>query len=138
MRNEPALPERSRVDEPKRTDNIVDRLLERISRREFYWETGAQFIRAGTFFQLFVHAQGCPDTFRAAKHFLMLPDLLNYWLTGRIANEYTIASMSQLMSLENREGISLSKSKRPAKASGRIDFGCSMNGKAGRARLPTR
>jgi rhamnulokinase len=87
----------------KRTDNIVDRLLERISRREFYWETGAQFIRAGTFFQLFVHAQGCPDTFRAAKHFLMLPDLLNYWLTGRIANEYTIASMSQLMSLENRE-----------------------------------
>ena len=87
----------------KRTDNIIDRLLECISRREFYWETGAQFIRAGTFFQLFVHAQSCPDTLRAAKRFLMLPDLLNYWLTGRIVNEYTIASMSQLMSLENRE-----------------------------------
>jgi rhamnulokinase len=86
-----------------RTDNIVDRLLERVSRREFYWETGAQFIRLGTLFQLFAHAQSCPDVLRAAKHFLMLPDLLNYWLSGRIANEYTIASMSQLMSWEKRE-----------------------------------
>ena len=87
----------------KRTDHIVDHLLERVSRREFYWETGAQFIRAGTLFQLFAHAQSCPGTLKTAKRFLMLPDLLNYWLTGRIANEYTIASMSQLMSLKNRE-----------------------------------
>lgn len=87
----------------KRTGNIVDRLLERFSRREFYWETGAQFIQSGALFQLFAHAQSCPDTLRAAKRFLMLPDLLNYWLTGRIANEYTIASMSQLMSWQNRE-----------------------------------
>jgi rhamnulokinase len=86
----------------KRTDRVVDELLERVSKREFYWETGAQFIRSGTLFQLFAHAQSCPETLKAAKHFLMLPDLLNYWLTGRIANEYTIASMSQLMSLKNR------------------------------------
>ena len=86
-----------------RTDSIVDQLLEKVSRRDFYRETGAQFIRSGTLFQLFAHVQSCPEVFRAAKHFLMLPDLLNYWLSGRIANEYTIASMSQLMSWENRE-----------------------------------
>lgn len=87
----------------KRTGRIVDRLLERVSRREFYWETGAQFIRSGTLFQLFAQTQSCPETLKAAKHFLMLPDLLNYWLTGTITNEYTIASMSQLMSLKNQE-----------------------------------
>src|SRR5258708_9716156 len=86
-----------------RTDSIVDRLLERVSRRDFYRETGAQFIRSGTLFQLFAHAQSCPEVFRAAKHFLMLPDLLNYWLSGRIANEYTIASMSQSISWQHRE-----------------------------------
>ena len=86
-----------------RTNSIVDQLLEKVSRRDFYRETGAQFIRSGTLFQLFAHVQSCPEVFRAAKHFLMLPDLLNYWLSGRIANEYTIASMSQLMSWENRE-----------------------------------
>jgi rhamnulokinase len=86
----------------KRTDGVVDDLLERVSKREFYWETGAQFIRSGTLFQVFAHAQSCPDTLKAAKHFLMLPDLLNYWLTGRITNEYTIASNSQLMSLKKR------------------------------------
>jgi rhamnulokinase len=86
-----------------RTDNIVDRLLERVPRREFYWETGAQFIRSGTLFQLFAHAQSCPDVLRVAQHFLMLPDVLNYWLSGRITNEYTIASNSQLMSWEKRE-----------------------------------
>jgi rhamnulokinase len=86
----------------RRTDGVVDRLLERLSKRDFYWETGAQFIRSGTLFQLFAHGQSSPDTLKAAKHFLMLPDLLNYWLTGRITNEYTIASMSQLMSLKSR------------------------------------
>ena len=86
-----------------RPDHIVDRLLERVSRRDFYRETGAQFIQSGTLFQLFAHAQNGPDVFNAAKHFLMLPDLLNYWLSGRIANEYTITSMSQLMSWENRD-----------------------------------
>jgi rhamnulokinase len=86
----------------RRTDGVVDRLLERLSKRDFYWETGAQFIRSGTLFQLFAHGQSSPDTLKAAKHFLMLPDLLNYWLTDRITNEYTIASMSQLMSLKSR------------------------------------
>jgi rhamnulokinase len=86
----------------KRTEGVVDLLLARLSKREFYWETGAQFIRSGTLFQLFAHGQSSPDTLKAAKHFLMLPDLLNYWLTGRITNEYTIASMSQLMSLKSR------------------------------------
>jgi rhamnulokinase len=86
----------------RRTDGVVDRLLERLSKRDFYWETGAQFIRSGTLFHLFAHGQSSPDTLKAAKHFLMLPDLLNYWLTGRITNEYTIASMSQLMSLKSR------------------------------------
>jgi sugar (pentulose or hexulose) kinase len=32
-----------------------------------------------------------------AQTFLMLPDLINYWLTGRVACEYTIASTSHLL-----------------------------------------
>jgi rhamnulokinase len=105
-----------------RTHQIVERLLERVSRRDFYLETGSQFIQSGTLFQLFAHAQNGPDVFKSAKHFLMLPDLLNYWLSGRIANEYTIASMSQLMSWKNRKwsGLLLERIGVPLDLFGRI------------------
>ncbi len=38
-----------------------------------------------------------------ADRFLMIPDLLNYYLTGEAANEYTNATMSLLVDQENRK-----------------------------------
>jgi len=38
----------------------------------------------------------------AASTLLMLPDLINYWLTGRLTSEYTIASISHLLNARTR------------------------------------
>ena len=38
-----------------------------------------------------------PDQLAAAEHFLMVPDYLNYRLTGVMANEYTNASTTALV-----------------------------------------
>ena len=38
-----------------------------------------------------------------AEKFLMIPDLLNYYLTGEAANEYTNATMSLLVDQENKK-----------------------------------
>jgi sugar (pentulose or hexulose) kinase len=37
-----------------------------------------------------------------ARTFLMYADLLNYWLTGRIASEYTVATLSHLIDVRKR------------------------------------
>lgn len=41
-------------------------------------------------------------TISIAKHFLMLPDLLNYWLSGEMASEYCIASTSAMLDAKSR------------------------------------
>lgn len=41
--------------------------------------------------------------YREAKHLLMLPDLLNYLLTGRISNEFTNATMTLLVNQYTRD-----------------------------------
>lgn len=38
-----------------------------------------------------------PEQLAAAEHFLMVPDYLNYRLTGVMANEYTNASTTALV-----------------------------------------
>jgi rhamnulokinase len=39
---------------------------------------------------------------RAATAFVTIPDLLNYWLTGRLASEYTIATTTQMIDAVRR------------------------------------
>jgi rhamnulokinase len=78
-----------------RTDGIMEKFFSIMPKSEVYAKTGIQFWQFNTLYQLFV-AQQNGETAKA-KHFLMIPDYLNYRLTGVKANEYSEATTSQIL-----------------------------------------
>ena len=80
----------------KRTDNVMDEVFSIIPKEEIYAETGIQFLQINTIYQLYSFARSNRQILDAARYFLTIPDLLNYWLTGVIRNEYSSATTTQL------------------------------------------
>ena len=76
--------------------------LERVPREAIYAATGVQFIPINTIYQLFAAGRLTPSPLDAAKRFVMIPDLFNYWLTGEVLCEYTDASTTQLINPRTR------------------------------------
>ena len=81
-----------------RTEGMVEKAFERVPKEEIYETTGIQFIRINTLYQLLA-MQGSP-LLEAAESLLLIPDLINYWLTGEKACEFTNATTTQLYGLE--------------------------------------
>lgn len=84
-----------------RTEGIAARVLAQVPASELYRITGLQQLPFNTLYQL-VAAQGTA-ALEAAETLLLLPDLLAYWLTGRIGAERTNASTTQLYDVRTRE-----------------------------------
>ncbi len=85
-----------------RTDPMMPRVFEIVSQEEIYNRTGLQFMQFNTIYQLAAEVRAeCPELHQAER-MLMIPDLLNYWLTGRAVNEYTNASTTQLFDAKKR------------------------------------
>ena len=82
----------------KRTEGMVDEALRLASRKEIYDVTGIQFLPINTLYQLLA-MRGSP-LLEAAETLLLIPDLINYWLTGEKASEYTNATTTQLLDLQ--------------------------------------
>ena len=68
-----------------------------ISPEELYGRTGIQKASFNTIYQLTADRVYRPDKLQAARSLLMVPDYLNFLLTGRLCCEYTEASTTQLM-----------------------------------------
>ncbi len=82
----------------ERTAGVMEQVFERTPRAEIFARTGIQFLAFNTLFQLFAHAQsGIPA--RAAK-LLLIPDIINFLLTGRTVTEYTNATTTQMINAE--------------------------------------
>jgi rhamnulokinase len=81
----------------RRTDGIMERAYEVVPKAELYAETGIQFMPFNTLFQLWADKTGDPEKLERAHNVLLIPDLLNYFLTGERRTEYTIASTSMLL-----------------------------------------
>ena len=79
------------------------KLFERIDKSEIYETTGTQFLQINTIYHLNYIAQNRADDLNRAQNFMMIPDLLNYFLTGTIKNEYTNATNAQLLDARKRE-----------------------------------
>lgn len=87
----------------KRVDGIPEKLFNVISKDEIYKETGIQFLKLNTLYQIYSFRLENPEMFDYVDKILFLPDYLNYLLTGKKNNEYTIASTSQILRADTKE-----------------------------------
>ncbi len=85
-----------------RTDGMMPRVFETVSQEEIYRRTGLQFMQFNTIYQLTSEVRAKRPELQQAERMLMIPDLLNYFLTGRAVNEYTNASTTQLFDAKKR------------------------------------
>jgi rhamnulokinase len=85
-----------------RTDGIPDRVFSLVPADEIYASTGIQFMQINTLFQVFAAAQSNPRLLDLVRHFVTMPDLFNYWLTGSITCEFTNASTTQMLDPRTR------------------------------------
>jgi rhamnulokinase len=82
----------------QRTEGMMEQVFERIPRAEIFTRTGIQLMAFNTLFQLCAQKQeGIPG--RAAS-LLLIPDLINLFLTGRASTEYTNATTTQMINPE--------------------------------------
>src|SRR5829696_9104057 len=81
-----------------RTEGMEERALDRVPKKEIYGTTGIQFLPINSLYQLLA-MRGSP-LLEAAETLLLIPDLINYWLTGEKASEYTNATTTQLLDLQ--------------------------------------
>lgn len=78
-----------------RTDGMMEEVFQKIMKERLYLETGIQFQKFNTIYQLYSLKKTQPEVFAQAKTFLMIPDYLHYLLSGIAVNEYTNATSTQ-------------------------------------------
>ena len=86
-----------------RTEGITDYVEKYFSMDELYNKAGIQRINFNTIFQLAADKRDNPEMLAQADRMLNIPDLLNYFLTGKMANEYTVLSTGALLDASSRE-----------------------------------
>lgn len=79
-----------------RTDGMCQRADELFGHENIYASTGIMPFFLNTSMQLLAEKERDSMALQHASHFLMIPDLLAYWLTGKMAVERTNASTTQL------------------------------------------
>jgi rhamnulokinase len=87
----------------QRTQGIMEEAFSILSKDEIFNETGIQFMMINTLYQLIATAYEKPYLLENAQTLLLIPDLLNYFLTGVKATEYTNASTTQLLDAFDRD-----------------------------------
>lgn len=87
----------------KRTEGIPEKVFNLISQKEIYEITGIQLLQFNTIYQLYSLVLKRTELLKKAKTFLMIPDLINYFLTGDIFNEYTNATTTSLLNARTKK-----------------------------------
>jgi rhamnulokinase len=85
-----------------RTAGAMEEVFERVCRERIYAITGIQFLPINTIYQLFAACRATPKLIDAARALVTIPDLLNYWLTGALTAEYTVATTTQFIDARTR------------------------------------
>ncbi|MCC6677916.1 MAG: rhamnulokinase [Phycisphaerales bacterium] len=85
-----------------RTRGLMDEAAKVVPRDRIYARTGIQFMEINTLYQLMAEQRAPDNPLARAQTLLFMPDLLNFWLTGRRCSEQTNASTSQLFDTADR------------------------------------
>ncbi|MBM3737102.1 MAG: rhamnulokinase [Acidobacteria bacterium] len=88
------------VDNPRhyrdaRNAGMPERLFAEVPRDEVFGQTGIQIMPINSLYQWYAMQRAHSPALRAARTLLFMPDLFNYFLTGVLRAETTIASTSQ-------------------------------------------
>lgn len=84
----------------ERTQGVMEQVFAAVPREEIFERTGIQFMPLNTLFQLVAHArEGIPPT---ANRLLLIPDLINAFLTVEQVAEYTNATTTQMLNARTR------------------------------------
>jgi rhamnulokinase len=85
-----------------RTNNIAEKVYAIAPWSEIFERTGIQFLQFNSVFQLAALRFANAPALDHARTLLMIPDLINFWLCGVKANEYTNATTTQLIDARTR------------------------------------
>ncbi len=80
-----------------RNQGAANKILDEITFKNIYNATGIQFLNFNTLFQLRAELQDDNLIFEKVDKVLFVPDLLNYFLTDKMATEYTVASTGAIL-----------------------------------------
>jgi rhamnulokinase len=86
-----------------RTDGMPALVADVVAEAEMYRHTGIQQLAINSIYQLFSLRSTKSAALPIIDKVLFMPDLINYFLTGKMLNEYTIASTSQLLNAATRQ-----------------------------------
>ena len=78
-----------------RTDGMMEAVFSKVPREEVFEHTGIQFMQLNTLYQLFAMRSRQSPVLDIARTCLTMPDLFNFWLTGRKVSEFSIATTTQ-------------------------------------------
>lgn len=81
----------------ERTANIFKSAEKYLSLEELYRYTGNQIMEINTIFQLLALREQEPEKYSQTEKILMIPDLINYMLTGKSYGELAICSTTQIL-----------------------------------------
>lgn len=87
----------------RHTEGMMERVFQLIAKRELFAKTGIQFMDINTIYHLYAMKQSGNQALKNASMFLMLPEMLRYFLTGEIHSEYTNTTTTQLLNAELRD-----------------------------------
>ena len=85
-----------------RTDRMLEAAFQRLPRSTIFERSGCQFLQINTLYQLLSMVVHKSPLLEVAETFLMIPDLFNFWLTGRKVCEFTNATTTQFFDPRRR------------------------------------
>lgn len=105
-----------------RTNDVAADVDAGIGLERLYRVTGIQRQAFNTIYQLAALSREHPEELEAADRFLMVPEYLNYLLTGNMVNEYTNATTTNLVNARTCtwDAFALEAAEAPARLFGEI------------------
>lgn len=104
---------------------VPEKIYKIYSNEALYNKTGIQHMRLNALYRIFSMAKSNYTAYENAERFLMIPDIITYFLTGEMINEFTNATTTQMVDAEKKDwaydmlsglGINTSIFKKPETA----------------------